>query len=360
MAYNRWINYSDELYHHGVKGMKWGRHLFGNGETPQAGGSGGGGLLEEEPSDEELKKAKDEYWQLYDQVHKLTPEQMSGANKAKAEALYKQYYAALDKYKAAEKSYNEKKAAYEQSASYKIKHPVETAKKALDKAGTAITNKKIDVEYAVRDKTGLSARDNYRAAKAKRRGFDHVNYAVRDEYTNERRKRSNWEIARTKREYDMTPLGKVESKIEKGKQKLSNALRKAEQKRNAERRQTKAHDRETFKRDWQRDNKEWAEMHRQESARESYAKQQAEKEKAKSHGLISRKRKVTEGTGVQLRDPVSTNNHGLTSRKRKVTEGTGVQLRDPVNSKKRPRSRKRKVTYGTGVILNGPVKRRWN
>ena len=24
MAYNRWINYSDELYHHGVKGMKWG------------------------------------------------------------------------------------------------------------------------------------------------------------------------------------------------------------------------------------------------------------------------------------------------------------------------------------------------
>lgn len=22
--YNRWINYSDELYHHGVKGMKWG------------------------------------------------------------------------------------------------------------------------------------------------------------------------------------------------------------------------------------------------------------------------------------------------------------------------------------------------
>ena len=24
MAYNRWINYSDELYHHGVKGMRWG------------------------------------------------------------------------------------------------------------------------------------------------------------------------------------------------------------------------------------------------------------------------------------------------------------------------------------------------
>lgn len=334
MAYNRWINYSDELYHHGVKGMKWGRHLFGKDVASPTGGAGGGGLLEEEPSDEELKKAKEEYQKLYEQVSKLTPEQMSGANQAKAEALYKQYYAALDKYKSAEKSYNEKKAAYEKSASYKIKHPVETAGKALDKAGTAIRNKKIDVEYAVRDKTGLSARDNYRAAKLKRRGFDHVNYAVRDEYTNERRKESNAEIARTKAAYDKTPLGKVESKIEKGKQAVKKIARRAKQNKDAERRQTKAHNRETFKRDFIRENKEWAEMHRQESARESYAKQQAEKEKAKTHGL--------------------------TSRKRKVTEGTGVQLRDPVNSKKRPRSRKRRVTSGTGVVLNGPVKRRWN
>lgn len=51
MSYNRWmpVQCSSELYHHGVKGMKWGKHLFGKGVDIQAGaGGGGGGELSEE------------------------------------------------------------------------------------------------------------------------------------------------------------------------------------------------------------------------------------------------------------------------------------------------------------------------
>lgn len=65
MAYNRWLTPNNpydfgppELYHHGVKGMKWGKHLFGKGINLPQGGGGGGGLLEPEPpDDEEWKEA---------------------------------------------------------------------------------------------------------------------------------------------------------------------------------------------------------------------------------------------------------------------------------------------------------------
>lgn len=59
MSYNRWnsSSYDLELYHHGVKGMKWGKHLFGKGAgMPQGAGGVGGGL-----EDDELNVALDQF-----------------------------------------------------------------------------------------------------------------------------------------------------------------------------------------------------------------------------------------------------------------------------------------------------------
>lgn len=59
MVYNRWLTpenpydySSSELYHHGVKGMKWGKHIFGQGAIQI--GSSGGGAAETDPELAEL------------------------------------------------------------------------------------------------------------------------------------------------------------------------------------------------------------------------------------------------------------------------------------------------------------------
>ena len=305
MSYNRWISssYDLELYHHGVKGMKWGKHLFGKGvEMPQGAGGGGGGLLEEEPSDEELKEAEKEYWDLYDQVRSLTPEQMV-ANREKTDQLYKNYYAALEKLQTERADYNKKKEAYEQSASYKIKHPVETAKKALDKADTAVTNTVIDVKYGVREKLGVGARENYKRAKLERRKFDHYNYDVRDDFTNRERKESNERIRKYREEYANTPLGKASAAIDKGKKKVESLFGKRKEERRMEAKQEHARDRATRRRDFYRDMKEYAEMERQESARKKYA--DTHKQPVNPGLPHGRKRKISQnGTGVNLTTPI--------------------------------------------------------
>lgn len=73
MNYNRWMppECSTELYHHGVKGMKWGQHIFGkinlsfgktSSSTQSTDSSGGGGVEQdlEFLSDEDIYKAEDE------------------------------------------------------------------------------------------------------------------------------------------------------------------------------------------------------------------------------------------------------------------------------------------------------------
>lgn len=322
MSYNRWmpVQCSSELYHHGVKGMKWGKHLFGKGAEVQAGagGGGGGGLLEEEPDDEELKEAQKEYWDLYNQVRGLKPEDMSGANAAKADALFKKYYESLDNLKAKEADYKKRKEAYEQSASYKIKHPVETASEAINKVSSAVSKKIDRAESKIREKTGLTAREQYIGAKKRNEGFDHVNWKVRDDYTNRKREEANNDVAKTKSEYEKTPLGKAASKIESGKNKVKRMLRKRDQ-------QANAHNRETFKRDFYRDNREYASMQKQESARKHYS----ETHKTTTLHKDFEGKQTTMGEKAQN---VQKNPHPSfpRSRKRNVTgKGTGVHVHGP-------------------------------
>ena len=75
MSYNRWmpVQCSSELYHHGVKGMKWGKHLFGNGANIQAGAGGGGGANEEDLKLlEELKIKKEQYYKaLINKINRM-------------------------------------------------------------------------------------------------------------------------------------------------------------------------------------------------------------------------------------------------------------------------------------------------
>lgn len=94
MAYNRWLTPNNpydcgpsELYHHGVKGMKWGKHLFGKGVDLPQGGGGGGGLLEpEEPDDEEWKEALKKL-----ENGEISREQFK-AIEAKRDKAYAEYY----------------------------------------------------------------------------------------------------------------------------------------------------------------------------------------------------------------------------------------------------------------------------
>lgn len=219
MAYNRWLTPnnpydcgSSELYHHGVKGMKWGKHLFGKGTVQAGPGGGGGGILEEEPSDEEYKKAQKEYEDLYAQLHGLTPDQMAKMGSKKVDALYKQYYAALDNVKTKEAEYKQKKAEYEKTLSYKIKNPGETIKKAVSAADDAIYSKKLDIEYGIKDAVGITAKNA--KDKAEKTYQRTKKYADRldpeDDYYKPQLAKEKADYENALKDYYKTPIGKID------------------------------------------------------------------------------------------------------------------------------------------------------
>ena len=293
MSYNRWISssYNLELYHHGVKGMKWGKHLFSKGaEMPQGAGTGGGGGNEEDLA--LLEKLKELYGEK-------AYEKFLEAKKSRADAvdfsklmqnMAKDTRGEDDLHKAVtellstrHRQYNEAKAAYERSP-----------KGIVDKIST---------------KTGLKARKELKEAKAERREFDRNFYKIRSgepgfgAYAKKEREDSNKRITALRKEYHSTPLGKVESKVEAGKNKVSSLIRKHKQAQDAESRQSRVRDHLTRKRDRERLNKESEEMYRQESARKRYSDSH---KRPVDPGLPrGRKRKISQnGTGVHLTTPI--------------------------------------------------------
>ena len=173
MSYNRWINYSDELYHHGVKGMKWGKHLFGKGsEMPQGAGGSGGGFLDGPE---------------YPQYDGPTIEDV-GAGRATLE----EYESASQKYDQAVADYHRARKEYEKTAAYALRHPIEATKKAKDR---------------FEDYIGLTDRHDtkaykYRLEQAAKWGAE--------------RAKANYEQQRAK--YYKTPIGKVAKYADAGKE----------------------------------------------------------------------------------------------------------------------------------------------
>ena len=356
MSYNRWmpVQCSSELYHHGVKGMKWGRHLFGKGADVQAGaGGGGGGLLEEEPDDEDLKKAKALYEQLYSELHSMSAEDMARIGNVKLGAMYKAYYAALDDYKAKQADYDKRKAEYEKTLSYKIKNPGQAIKKALDKADSAISSKKIDIEYGIKDKIGTTAKNaKQKAEKAyeQAKSFDDraKKYNSNDTYYEP-------EVAKAKAEYDnalkdyyKTPIGKIDM--------YKTAIKNAKDFVNS----PKVNSWDAYY-----DAYDAKHSKSESSSRSIPTGDSAVKKSAK----LSNKPAGPKKTTLREAQNVQSNPHPNLprSRKRNVTgKGTGVHIGQTVlppepkpltliSDTNRRRSRKRNVTgKGTGVHVHGP------
>lgn len=119
--YNRWMpmHYNSVLYHHGVKGMKWGKHLFSESPNVQPSG-GGGGSAENDELNEALEKYK---------RGEITKEQLDAVYKKIQSLPYRLRHEPLDVLNsAAVKTIHATRNVKEA-----VTHPDETASKAIHK-----------------------------------------------------------------------------------------------------------------------------------------------------------------------------------------------------------------------------------
>ena len=288
MSYNRWmpVQCSSELYHHGVKGMKWGKHLFGNGADIQAGAGGGGGGNEEDLKLlEELKKKYGD--KALEMFKKIKQQQQSEDGR----------YGTLDK----------------------LREKI---------TGNADPDNIKQVHDRVYERTLKGAKaTKYSGAKSE----------TDEEYAS----RSAKETAEATKKYikDHSVAGAVN----KGKDKIKSILGKHKREKAEERRQESAHDRETRKRDKRERDKLVEELKELNHNRPDWNSKGSQNAQKNPHPNLprSRKRNVTgKGTGVHIGQTVLppepkpltliSDTNRPTSRKRKVTgKGTGVHVHGP-------------------------------
>ena len=301
MSYNRWmpVQCSSELYHHGVKGMKWGKHLFGKATELLSGG--GGGAAEEDP-------------ELADLIEKFKKGLIS------REALLK-------------------------------------AKQALD-------------AKRLKDKIGLTTREDLKSQEAYRKEFDLRNYNVRDDTTpfgkstKKEREESNRKINELREEYSKTPLGKVEGAVSKGANKVKQALRKREQEKNADTRQFAAHGErkpKTAKEAY--DNALQKALKEEQKQYEENQRQREEKAKAwrREHDDYLHAEYVAEKKEKYKLEREKKKYQKLLDDAEKIRKiHNEFHPEDQEAPARRPRTRKRNVTAkGTEVHLYGPVSNYW-
>lgn len=184
--YNRWRNgrsytvyrgvwkpsYQPELYHYGVKGMRWGHHKAG--PSVALNGSGGGFLDGPE----------------YPQYDGPTMEDVAAGR-----ATLEEYKMASQKYDQAVAEYQRARKEYEKSAAYALKHPIEAIKKAKDR---------------FEDYIGLTDRHDTKAYK--------YMFEQASKWGGEAAERAKAKYEQQRAKYYKTPIGKVEKYIDAGKE----------------------------------------------------------------------------------------------------------------------------------------------
>lgn len=276
MSYNRWMppECSTELYHHGVKGMKWGKHLFGKSADIQVGAGGGGGSNEEDLKllEELKKKYGDKALEMFKKIKqqqqaedgrygtldKLREKITGKADPDNIKQVHDRVYertlkgAKATKYSGAKSESDEEyasrsaKETAEKTKEYIKEHSIAgaigKAKKKLDGVTREkrIPEKKIKQRAAGVPKTvGLTDYTEYKKAQ---KDYEKLLKDYNDKYVDDhpatylkpsdekkkaKQKLGSAEFHRDvqKEQYEQTPLGKTVSKAESGMKKVQQMVR---------------------------------------------------------------------------------------------------------------------------------------